>query len=78
MIKTQIQLPDSLYRQLKNLAADREWSLAETLRRSAEMFLATQAASTGKPIGGWKVPAARHGGAFLSQESEWTELAHGE
>jgi|694.fasta_scaffold103148_1 hypothetical protein len=77
MIKTQIQLPDALYRQLKNLASDREWSLAETLRRSAEMFLATQPAS-GKRLGAWKLPAARHGGAFRSPETEWTELAHGE
>jgi len=77
MIKTQIQLPDTLHRQLKNLASEREWSLAETLRRSAEMFLATQAAA-GKRDGGWKIPAARHGGAFLSPESDWTELAHGE
>jgi hypothetical protein len=77
MIKTQIQLPDTLYRQLKNLASDREWSLAETLRRAAELFLVTQSAS-GKRLGGWKLPAARHGGAFLSPETEWTELAHGE
>ena len=40
MRKTQIQLPDALYRDLKHLAATREWSLAETLRRAAEQFLA--------------------------------------
>jgi len=77
MIKTQIQLSETLYRQLKNLASDREWSLAETLRRAAELFLATQP-SAGERSGGWKLPAARHGGVFLSSESEWTELSHGE
>jgi len=40
MIKTQIQLPDALYRDLKRLAEAKEWSLAETLRRGAELLLA--------------------------------------
>ena len=40
MIRTQIQLPDALYRELKRLAEAKEWSLAETLRRAAEQFLA--------------------------------------
>ena len=30
MIKTQIQLPDELYRRVKAFAEQREWSLAET------------------------------------------------
>jgi hypothetical protein len=39
VIKTQIQIPDDLYRDLKRLAKAKEWSLAETLRRAAEQFL---------------------------------------
>ena len=39
MIKTQIQLPDKLYQELKQVAAEKEWSLAETLRRGAEFLL---------------------------------------
>lgn len=39
MIKTQIQLPNKLYKELKEFSAAREWSLAETLRRGAEQFL---------------------------------------
>ena len=39
VIKTQIQLPDDLYRSLKRVAAEKEWSLAETLRRGAEQLL---------------------------------------
>lgn len=42
MIKTQIQFPDALYKRLKRLAAEQEWSLAETLRRGAELLLATR------------------------------------
>jgi hypothetical protein len=36
MIKTQIQLPDALYLELKRVAREREMSLAEVLRRGAE------------------------------------------
>ena len=39
MTKTQIQLPEELYAQLKEFAKKREWSLAETLRRGAEILL---------------------------------------
>ncbi len=36
MIKTQIQLPDALYKEIKRVAREREMSLAEVLRRGAE------------------------------------------
>jgi hypothetical protein len=36
MIKTQIQLPDALYQEVKRVAREREISLAEVLRRGAE------------------------------------------
>lgn len=39
MIKTQIQLPEELFRQVRRFAAEREWSLAETFRRGAELLL---------------------------------------
>ncbi len=36
MIKTQIQIPDHLYREAKRIAADYEMSFAEVVRRSLE------------------------------------------
>jgi hypothetical protein len=42
MTKTQIQFPDSLYERIKALAAEQGWSVAETLRRGAELLLATR------------------------------------
>ena len=39
MVKTQIQLPDDLYARVKQLAKQKEWSLAEALRRGAELLL---------------------------------------
>ncbi len=39
MIRTQIQLPDDLYRRAKQFAAEREISLAEVTRRGLEALL---------------------------------------
>jgi len=39
MIKTQIQVPEKQYHALREFAADREWSMAETFRRGAELLL---------------------------------------
>jgi hypothetical protein len=40
MIKTQIQMPDELYRAAKDMARRREMSLAELVRRGIEYMLA--------------------------------------
>jgi len=39
MVRTQIQLPDDLYRRAKEFGAAREISLAELTRRGLEMLL---------------------------------------
>ena len=39
MIKTQIQVPEQQYQALREFAAEREWSMAETFRRGAELLL---------------------------------------
>ncbi len=54
MIKTQVQLPDELYRTAKAIAEQREWSLAEVVRRGIEyMALAYPLRTTAKP---WELP----------------------
>ena len=75
MIKTQIQLPETIYRDLKRLASARDWSLAETLRRAAEQFLTTHPAGA-EACDTWQLPAAKHCGAFLAPCEKWTELSH--
>ena len=57
MVRTQIQLPEALYRDLKRLAADREWSLAETMRRAAAHFLAGHPIPTAEAVQ-WKPPVS--------------------
>ncbi len=37
MIETRIQVPEKLFGELKSFAKTREWSLAETFRRGAEL-----------------------------------------
>lgn len=67
MVKTQIQLPNQLYRDLKRLAAAREWSLAETLRRAAEQLLARHPNVT-IPAPTWQPP--------VSDAVGWRGLSH--
>ena len=47
MTKTQIQVPEELFREIKSFAKAREWSLAETFRRGAELLLEVY---DGKPL----------------------------
>jgi hypothetical protein len=53
MVKTQIQLPDDLYREAKRVAADYEMSFAEVVRRSLER---TMPAYPRKAAAPWKPP----------------------
>ena len=75
MVKTQIQLSDELYRELKRFAAEREWSLAETLRRAAEQLLRLYPKETA-PLEEWSLPPAQKCGRFLLPQEQWTEIAH--
>ena len=70
MMKTQIQLSDALYRDLKRLAAAKEWSLAETIRRAAEQFLARHPAAAAPPSPPWCPP--------VSDAVGWRGLSHQE
>ena len=70
MVKTQVQLSDALYRDLKRLAAAKEWSLAETIRRAAEQFLARHPAATAPSSPPWHPP--------VSDVVGWRGLSHQE
>lgn len=60
MIKTQIQIPEDLYKDLKGLAKRKEWSLAETLRRAGENFLQQYTEQEGiSKASRWTPPAPR-------------------
>jgi hypothetical protein len=61
MTRTQIQLPDPLYRRAKAFAADRELSLAEITRRGLELFLDRYADPPSRATP-WRLPRVDGGG----------------
>ena len=56
MIRTQIQLPDQLYREVQRVAQAQEWSIAEVMRRGAEAVTKAYPAIKQKPTRAWKLP----------------------
>ena len=57
MIKTQIQVPDELYKKAKEIAKAKEWSLAEVFRRGLEYMASTHAVNhTVNSVDVWTLP----------------------
>jgi len=71
--RTQIQLPDQLYRRAKTFAADRELSLAEITRRGLELFL-DRYPEPRPPSAQWHLPRVDGGGIKVPLE-QLTEIA---
>ena len=75
MIKTQVQIPEDLFRRAKQVAAEKEWSFAEVVRRGLEYV--TQVNPPARRRGAaWRLPPPRKLGLFLTPEDRWTELSH--
>jgi hypothetical protein len=72
MKRTQIQLPDTLYEQVRRLAEEQEWSVAEVLRRGAEYMVGCYPP---RAQSGWTPPSARPLGDFKASSETWRELA---
>lgn len=58
MTKTQIQVPEELFRELRAFAKQREWSLAETFRRGAELLLQVYPDQRDPEITTWTPPTS--------------------
>lgn len=67
MIKAQIQVPEELFREIREFARQREWSLAETFRRGAELLLQVYPEPT--------VPLATAGTPPTSNRVGWKGLS---
>jgi hypothetical protein len=75
MVKTQVQIPDDLYREAKRVAEEKEWSFAETVRRGLEYI--TRVNPPGRAsVEAWELPPGKACGPFLAPPEEWTDLAH--
>ena len=75
MIKTQVQIPDELFDRAKKVAAQNEWSFAETVRRGLEYITSVRPVQE-TARGCWKLPPAQDCGPFLLPEEEWTASSH--
>ena len=73
MIKTQVQIPDELYREVKRVAAEYEMSFAEVIRRSLERTLPGYPARNSE----WQPPEPLSLGMCCPiEEDEWRLLAN--
>ncbi len=61
MVRTQIQLPDALYRRAKHFGAEKEMSLAEMTRRGLELLLDRYPSAGKKSPRPWKFPTFKSG-----------------
>ncbi|MCX6970824.1 MAG: antitoxin [Verrucomicrobia bacterium] len=69
MTRTQIQLPEPLFRRLKCIAGERDWSLAELVRRGMEVYVQTCPEMTGSRKK-WTMPVLRGSGGHLADPAE--------
>lgn len=75
MIKTQVQIPDELFERAKQVAAEKEWSFAEIVRRGLE-YMTDVNPTPRTPGKRWRLPSPHHLGPFLAPQEKWTELSH--
>ncbi len=75
MVKTQVQIPDHLFKEAKRLAAESEMSFAQVVRLGLEMIVKARPAGR-QPAQQWQVPKGKNMGLPLVLEEKWTEIAH--
>lgn len=74
MVRTQIQLPDDVYRHAKRLAEAREISLAELVRRGLELIV-SQYPAPEDIHSSWRLPTPRRLGWRGLTDAEIKDLA---
>jgi hypothetical protein len=65
MQRTQIQLPEPLLAQLKQIAASRDWSVAELVRRGMEAYVQTCPDVQPSAVL-WEMPVLRPSGGYVA------------
>ena len=75
MVKTQVQIPDALFREAKRIAAENEMSFAEVVRRGLEEIIYHHPPGRERATE-WAMPAVHDLGETLAPEEEWTALCH--
>jgi hypothetical protein len=75
MVRTQVQLPEEIYREAKRIAEQREISLAEVVRRGLEHMARIYPPSKLRAKE-WKLPEAHRLGEFRAPADDWRELGN--
>lgn len=75
MVKTQVQIPDELYREAKRISRECEMSFAEVVRRGLERMAEAYPPGRRAPSD-WQVPAPRDMGETLLPEKDWDAVSH--
>ncbi|MDA1277747.1 MAG: antitoxin [Verrucomicrobia bacterium] len=78
MIKTQVQIPDELFECAKKVAATKEWSFAELVRRGLEQMVLRHPDSQSTSSSEWSLPAPVDLGLSADPfaDPEWREEAN--
>lgn len=66
MIRTQIQLPDPLYREVQRVARQQDWSITEVIRRGAEAVARAYPPCKGAHGTDWRLPPPLKGRLLVS------------
>ena len=72
MKRTQVQIPDPLYEDIKRIAERRDWSVSEVFRRAVEEYVAEVPDSEERS--GWALPQAREMGEPRVDPDRWREI----
>lgn len=78
MVKTQVQIPDALFERAKQVAASKEWSFAEIVRRGLEQMVFRHPEHDAEGVGTWRLPEAVDLGLRTDPfaDPEWREDAN--
>jgi len=69
MVRTQIQLPEPLYRDVQRVAREHDWSIAEVIRRGAEVITRAYPHFKSNAGQGWQLPPPIPGKLLISDPS---------
>lgn len=72
MKRTQVQIPDPLYEEIRRIAERRDWSVSEVFRRAVEEYVAE--IPEVREEGGWVLPQAREMGEPKVAPDRWRDL----
>ena len=72
MHRTQIQIPDPLYREVKRIAKLRDWSVSEVFRRAVEQLV--REIPENKTFGKWQPPTPRDLGTPKVPPERWRNV----